>query len=99
MLTADIFGDSHPGAWVMEAIDNKTAAGNDVNNKATKAAMRRILKARAEKCGAVGWTTGQQHITSKANNLADALSRNDYDAFITNAADRGIPGSAYGQCR
>ena len=75
----------------MEAIDNKTTAANAANNKATKAAMRRILKARAEKCGAVGWTTGQQHITSKANNLADALSRNDYGAFITNAADRGIP--------
>ena len=38
----------------------------------------------------VGWTTAQAHITTKANNLADALSRDDLDAFFEHASERGI---------
>ena len=40
----------------------------------------------------VGWTTAQAHITTKANNLADARSRDDLDAFFEHASERGIDG-------
>jgi len=89
LLTAFIFGDSHPAHWVMEAIDNTVAKANAENNKATPV-MRRILQLRVEKYLEIGWKTARQHITSKANNLADALSRDDQASFGANAAKRGI---------
>ena len=90
LLTAFVFGDSHPGHWVMEAIDNTVAKANAENNKAKTPEMRRILQLRAEKYLEIGWKTAQQHITSKANDLADALSRDDHAGFVANAAKRGI---------
>ena len=90
LLTAFIFGDSHPAHWVMEAIDNTTARANAANNKAKTPEMRRILKARAVKHDDIGWTTAQQHITSSANGPANARSRDDLKTFFANADARGI---------
>lgn len=52
--------------------------------------MRRILRARANEHRRLGWMTAQQHIATKANDLADPLSHDRYDLFVEKAVQRGI---------
>jgi len=74
----------------MEAVSNTTALANAAKNKAKTPEMRRILRARVDKYLHAGWTTAQQHIVFKGNDLADAPSRDRHDFFITKANERGI---------
>ena len=91
LISAFLLGDLFPAFFVLEAIDNTTAAANARTNKASTPEARRILKVRTQRHLDLDWTTHQQYIQSKLNDLADPLSRDRHDEFIRKAQLRGIP--------
>jgi len=90
LVAAVLLSGHFPGAFVLEAIDNTAAKDTASANKSQSPAMRAVLRRRADQHRAAGWTTHLQYIRSAANDLADALSRDDFDKFFDSARKRGI---------
>ena len=90
VLSPGVFGDFFPAHFVGEWLDNEVARAVSISEKSSIAALREIVRRRQLAHRRLGWVCHQRRVTSEANGISDALSRNDMGRFRAELQERGL---------
>ena len=89
-LIGSLIPAQHVTMYVVEHIDNTTAAGTASRNSSNSSPeLNRLVELRAAAAAKTGWAFEQRYINTKANVRADALSRGDLAGFLESAQALG----------